>query len=279
MTLVLDRVTKHFQAVVAINDVSMTFEPGLIYALIGPNGAGKSTLINMISGSFPASSGEIRLRGRALHHLPKHKVSLAGIARTYQNVRLFDHLTAVENLEVCFYPVEARHVWKEVFVPGYGARRTGERQDFCRDILTQCGIGEYADTPANRLPYGRQRILEIARALVRNPPVLLLDEPAAGLNHAETADLKSRLEGLRRPDRVMIVVEHDMDLIMTLCDRIHVLNFGQLLFSGTPAEVQASAIVQDAYLGTADERDAIRHLAQDRKAKLRLRADADPQRH
>ncbi|MFD1199902.1 ABC transporter ATP-binding protein [Brucella gallinifaecis] len=277
--LELKNLVKRFQALVATNDVSMTFEPGKIYGIIGPNGAGKSTLINLMSGSFPPTSGEIVLNGTSVQSLPKHKISVAGIARTYQNVRLFDHLTAIENLEVCFYPADRGSVWKEVFVPGFGKKRNSERRDLCYAILELCGIEQYADTQANLLPYGRQRILEIARALVRDPSVLLLDEPAAGLNHLETADLTARLRSFLKPHRSIIVVEHDMDLVMSLCDWIYVLNFGSLLFAGTPAQVQASEIVQEAYLGTTDELDEIRALAQDRKANLGLRANADPQQH
>ncbi|OBZ94797.1 hypothetical protein ADU59_13315 [Pararhizobium polonicum] len=277
--LELKNLVKRFQTLVATNDVTMTFEPGMIYGIIGPNGAGKSTLINLMSGSFPPTSGEIVLNGSAVQSLPKHKISMAGIARTYQNVRLFDHLTALENLEVCFYPTDRGAVWKEVLVPGYGRRRDRERRDLCYAILELCGIAQYADMQANLLPYGRQRILEIARALVRDPAVLLLDEPAAGLNHNETADLTSRLRSFVKPHRSIIVVEHDMDLVMSLCDWIYVLNFGSLLFAGTPAQVQASEVVQEAYLGTTDELDEIRALAQDRKANLGLRANADPQHH
>lgn len=277
--LTLDKLCKQFGNLVATNNVSMTFEPGKIYGLIGPNGAGKSTLINLISGALDLSSGSLRLGDRELAGLPKHKVARAGVARTYQNVRLFDHLSAMDNLEVALYPEVAGDVWKEILLPGYAAKASRARRGHCLEILERCGIAQFAETRANLLPYGRQRILEIARALVRGPDVLLLDEPAAGLNHGETAELKERLRALHRPDRIMIIVEHDMDLIMSLCEHIYVLNFGQLLFSGSPAEVQASSIVQEAYLGTTDELESIHALAQSRKSGQRLRADADIKRH
>ena len=279
MTLELKHVTKRFQALTAISELSLKFEPGLIYGVIGPNGAGKSTLVNLVSGTFPPTEGQIALGRTDIHRLAPNKVSLAGIARTYQNVRLFDRLSARDNLEVCFYPTDKAGVWKEVLLPSYKRWKDSERRGHCDRMLQVCGIEEYAETPASLLPYGRQRILEIARALMRDPRVLLLDEPAAGLNHHETSDLRDRLKSLKHPDRIMIVIEHDMEMVMSLCDRIFVLNFGKLLFEGTPAEVQASELVKDAYLGTDDELDAIRAAAKDRKARGGLRAHADPRRH
>lgn len=278
-TLTLDKLCKQFGNLVATNDVSLTFEPGKIYGLIGPNGAGKSTLINLISGALNLTSGKLMLGDQDLAGMPKHKVARAGVGRTYQNVRLFDNLSALDNLEVALYPEVASSIWKEILIPGYGRKKSRSRREQCMATLERCGIAQFAQTRANLLPYGRQRILEVARALVRDPAVLLLDEPAAGLNHGETAELKDRLRALNRPDRIMIIVEHDMDLIMSLCEHIYVLNFGQLLFSGSPAEVQASAIVQEAYLGTSDELESIHTLAQSRKTGEWLRSDADIKRH
>lgn len=279
MTLEFINVTKRFDALVAIDDVSLVFQPGLIHGVIGPNGAGKSTLINMAAGSYAVTSGSIRLDGRPLERLKKHEISIAGIARTYQNIRLFDQMSVLENLEVCLYPEEVRHVWKEVLLPGYGRHRRAERLRHCSALLEEFDLDRYAQSDAESLPYGRQRMLEIARALVRRPRVLLLDEPAAGLNHAETAELRERIGRLRQEELVIVVVEHDMDLVMTLCDRIVVMHQGKLLFAGTPAEVQASQEVQHAYLGTADDLDPIRSLAEDRRAQRGLRAHADPVRH
>ena len=279
MILTTENLSKSFGGVHAVQKVDLGFAAGEITGVIGPNGAGKSTLINLLDGSLPPTGGTITLRGAVLNRMARHKVSLAGIARTYQNVRLFDHLTALENLEVCFYPAESGMVWREVLFPAYARRRDAARRAHCMAILERLGIGHFAATEARHLPYGRQRILEIARAIVRKPSVLLLDEPAAGLNHEETADLKARLEGLRAPDLAIVVVEHDMDLIMTICQRIHVLNFGSLLFSGTPGEVQGDAGVLAAYLGTSDEYDRIHALAQDRRSGRRLRPDTDTKRY
>lgn len=274
MSFAFDHVSKRFGAVLAIDDVSMTFEPGLIYAIIGPNGAGKSTLVNMAAGSYPVSSGSIVLNGRRLEHLKKHQISRAGVARTYQNIRLFDQMTVLDNLQVALAPAEIRHAWREVLLPGYASRATVRRRAACLRLLEEFGLADAADMDAELLPYGRQRMLEIARALVADPLVLFLDEPAAGLNSAETDALKLRLQRLRRPERVMIVIEHDMDLVMSLSDRIYVVHHGALLFHGTPAEVQANREVQEAYLGTDDDLDSIRALARHRRAERRLRVEA-----
>ncbi|WP_137389811.1 ABC transporter ATP-binding protein [Rhodoligotrophos defluvii] len=279
MSLVFRNVSKRFGSVIATDDVSLTFEPGLIYGIIGPNGAGKSTLINMAAGSYTVTSGEILLDGMPVHTLKKYQISLAGIARTYQNIRLFEQMSVIDNLEVCLYPRDVNGVWKEIFIPGYAKARQAGRLDHCRALLEQFALADVADLDANSLPYGRQRMLEIARALVRKPRVLLLDEPAAGLNHGETLELKKRLAALRRPDLILIVVEHDMDLVMTLCDRVIVLHHGALLAQGTPAEVQANEQVQQAYLGTVDDIESIRAVAQSRKAERGLRVNADPVRH
>lgn len=272
MTLVFQKLRKQYGSHVAIDDVSTEFLPGLIHGVIGPNGAGKSTLINMTAGSYTVSAGSIILDGMRLNSLKKHEVANAGVARTYQNIRLFDQMTTLENLEVCFYPAEVRSTWKEVLWPPYAKSKRERRREVCMELLRYFNLQGYAAAEAGSLPYGRQRMLEIARALVTNPRVLLLDEPAAGLNHHETAELTAKLRDLRSPHRVMIVVEHDMDLVMTLCDRIVVMHHGKLLFQGTPSEVQANLDVQLAYLGTANDIDEIRVAAQDRRAQLGLRA-------
>ncbi|MBZ9677910.1 ABC transporter ATP-binding protein [Mesorhizobium sp. ES1-1] len=272
MTLVFQSLRKVYGEVVAIDDVSTSFAPGMIHGVIGPNGAGKSTLINMTAGSYTVSSGSIALDGKRLDKLKKYQIANSGIARTYQNIRLFDQMTAIENLEVCFYPAEVAAAWREVIWPPYASAQRRRRREKCMEILRFFDLQSYADVDAGGLPYGRQRMLEIARALVTNPRVLLLDEPAAGLNHHETAELTAKLTALRSPERIMIVVEHDMDLVMTLCDSIVVMHHGKLLFRGTPAEVQASTDVQLAYLGTANDIDDIRAAAQDRRAQLGIRA-------
>jgi branched-chain amino acid transport system ATP-binding protein len=275
MSFELQNVTKRFGAVAAITDVSIRFEPGQIHAIIGPNGAGKSTLVNMAGGSYAVTAGRIVLDGRELQGLKKHEISLAGVARTYQNIRLFDHMSVLANLEVCLYPQGDTRILADVL--GFGAaRRRAARLAHCTRLLDRFDLVPYAAMEARSLSYGRQRMLEIARAMVRAPRVLMLDEPAAGLNDAETRDLKLRLRQLRRPDLIVIVIEHDMDLVMSISDHVTVMHRGSVLFAGTPAEVQENADVREAYLGTEDELGAIRALAQRRKAERRLRQQADP---
>ncbi len=275
MSFELVQVSKRFGAVNAVTDVSIGFQPGTVHAIIGPNGAGKSTLVNMAGGSYSVSSGQILLDGREIQGLKKHEISLAGVARTYQNIRLFDHMSVLANLEVCFYPQRDTRLLADVLGFGAAARRR-ERVARCEALLDRFDLLPYAATEARLLPYGRQRMLEIARAMVRTPRVLILDEPAAGLNDAETRGLKQRLLLLRRSDLTLILVEHDMDLVMSISDHVTVLHRGQVLFSGTPAQVQENADVREAYLGTEDELDTIRALAQRRKAERRLRQQADP---
>lgn len=272
MNLVFENLRKQYGSNVAIDDMSAVFEPGLIHGIIGPNGAGKSTLINMTAGSYTVTSGRILLGDRQISGLKKYQIAGSGIARTYQNIRLFDQMTVLDNLEVCYYADDAGLAWKEVLWPPYAKSREAERHAQCRKTLAQFDLLPWIGEDAGSLPYGRQRMLEIARALVRDPSVLLLDEPAAGLNHAETAELTARLRALRAPQRIMIIVEHDMDLVMALCDRILVMHHGKLLFQGTPAEVQGNIEVQQAYLGTSNDIDEIKSAAQDRRAKLGLRA-------
>ena len=276
MTLVFEHLTKRYGAYVAVEDVSSAFAAGQIHGIIGPNGAGKSTLINIAAGSYTVSGGSIVLDGMRLNGREKYEIANAGVARTYQNIRLFDQMSVLQNLEVCFYATDVGSAWREILWPPFAKRKAAERRDACMDLLRFFGLRSYADAEAGSLPYGRQRVLEIARALVRTPRVLLLDEPAAGLNHHETAELTSKLTGLRSPDLIMIVVEHDMDLIMTICDRIWVMHHGKLLFQGTPAEVRASPEVQLAYLGTPNDIDEIRAAAQDRRAKLGVRVRHRP---
>ncbi|MEZ5798545.1 MAG: ABC transporter ATP-binding protein [Paracoccaceae bacterium] len=271
MSLIFQNLRKQYGSNVATDNVSTDFAPGMIHGIIGPNGAGKSTLINLTAGSYSLTGGEILLDGRRLDGQKKHRIAQAGVARTYQNIRLFDQMTALENLEVCFYATEGGGTWKEVLWPPYEGRQNARRRDRAMEMLRLFDLQSYAGAEAGSLPYGRQRMLEIARALVMNPRVLLLDEPAAGLNHHETAELTERLARLRHPDLIMIVVEHDMDLVMSLCDRIVVMHHGKLLFQGTPAEVQASPDVQLAYLGTSDDIDDIKAAAASRRAKLGLR--------
>ena len=210
--------------------------------------------------------------------LKKHQIAQRGLARTYQNIRLFDGMTVIQNLEVCLFPELFAQTFAEVFIPGLSHRMKAERLARCQARSTDSGCLPYADEFAADLSYGNQKLLEIARATMLGPKVLMLDEPAAGLNHAETHRLKQKLRELLRPDLTMIIVEHDMSLVMTLSDHIFVLHQGKLLFEGTPAEVQNNIAVQEAYLGSPGELDEIREAARGRANRVRIRADAGVER-
>jgi branched-chain amino acid transport system ATP-binding protein len=279
MTLRFDRVSKRFGALVAIEEVSLAFEPGHIYSIIGPNGAGKSTLINMAAGSYSLSGGRILLGDVELNRLKKHQISRAGLGRTYQNIRLFDAMSVRENLEVALFSRDFPRLAGEIFMPRRARALKLARAADCHAMLRRFDLETHAEELAANLPYGKQKLLEIARALMTEPSVLMLDEPAAGLNHAESAELRHRLLGLRRSDRVIVIVEHDMNLVMALSDHIVVLHRGRLLFRGSPTEVRENKDVQEAYLGSPDEHEYIRAAARDRANRVRIRADRDIARH
>jgi ABC-type branched-subunit amino acid transport system ATPase component len=277
--LSFEAVSKRFGSLVAIDQVSLTLKPGHIHSIIGPNGAGKSTLINLAAGSYAVSAGRIMLDGVDLTRLKKHRICAAGLSRTYQNIRLFDGISAVENLEVALFREDIGKLFAEVFRPQRARAIRALRRERCMAVLGEFDLASHADEPARNLPYGKQKLLEIARAIVTEPRVLLLDEPAAGLNRVESDELRRRLLGLKRPGRVIVIIEHDMNLVMSLSDRIVVLHRGQLLFAGTPTEVRENREVEEAYLGSADEHAFIRSAARNRKSRVGLRADRDITRH
>lgn len=264
-------VTKRFGANVAINDASLSIDAGLVTAIIGPNGAGKSTLVNMAAGSYQVSSGRILIDNTELQRLPKHRIAHAGLARTYQNIRLFDGMTVLQNLEVALVPANTGTILSELLFPGTGAKRQ-ERRDHCYATLERLGIERHADRAAGSLAYGEQKLVELARAIVSEPKVILLDEPAAGLNHGETELLKHHLFALRRPGIALVLIEHDMKLIMAVSDYIYVMDRGTVLASGTPSEIRDNVQVQEAYLGQPGAIHAIESAAQSRRNRVRLRA-------
>ncbi len=233
-TLRIENVGKRFSGLVALENADFEIRPGLVTGLIGPNGAGKSTLINSVSGVVPPSTGRVMIDGTDVASLPVHQVPVTGLARTFQNIRLFKNLTVLENVTVAASAV------------------AGDRNpvELAREALAEVGLGDVADQLAGTLSYGAQRRLEIARALALKPRYLLLDEPAAGMNPAETHELMTVLDRIRTKHRLgLLVVEHDLKLIMRLCDVVVVLNKGQQIAIGTPAEIQANPAVIEAYIG------------------------------
>jgi branched-chain amino acid transport system permease protein len=235
-------VTKRFGGVHALRGVSIDIGENEIVGLIGPNGSGKTTLLNCIAGVYPPTSGRIVLDGQPLAGRGGHRVARAGVVRTFQNIRLFGRLTVLQNVEI------GALATKQV-----GRARSG---DYARHVLDELGIGALADRDAGTLAYGDQRRLEVARALAAGPRFLLLDEPAAGMNEAESEALREQIERIRRERRCgVLVVDHDLRLIMQLCDRIYVLNEGEVIAAGAPEEVRRDRAVIAAYVGEEERGD------------------------
>lgn len=240
---------KSFGGVHAVRDISLAVPAGAIFAVIGPNGAGKSTLLNLLSGVYRADAGSLVFDGIDLTGLPAHRRVRHGIARTFQKIRLFNHLSALDNVVAGFHIHSGIPAWQYI-IHGPAFRRSRAR---CRDeaarLLAFMGLEKRAHEAAGSLSYGEQRMLEIARALATAPRLLMVDEPAAGLNAAEVELLLERIRMLRRGGQTILVVEHNMDLVMTVADRVLVIDYGQHLFEGAPAQVQSHAGVIAAYLG------------------------------
>jgi branched-chain amino acid transport system ATP-binding protein len=240
---------KSFGGVRAVQNVSIEVPEKAIFALIGPNGAGKSTLLNLLSGTYQPDSGRLTFAGTDLGGMPAYRRARLGIARTYQKIRLFKQLTLRENVLAGFHIHRDIPAWQYV-IPMAAFRRDRERfHAEAQELLDFVGLGARANERAGALSYGQQRMLEIARALATRPKLFMLDEPAAGLNAAEVQFLVQRLEDIARQGITVLVVEHNMDLVMNVAQRVFVLDHGEPLFEGTPREVQSNPKVIAAYLG------------------------------
>ena len=246
--LELVALSKRFGGVRAVDDMHLTVAKGKVHGLIGPNGSGKSTMVNLICGLIPPTAGKALFQGRDITALPTHVRLALGIARTFQNIRLFNQLTVWQNLWMA-QNSKAAHAGKG-FVRHWlgGSRRAREE---IGAVLEFSGLAHRCDDLAGNLAFGEQRRLELARALATKPALLLLDEPAAGMNAEEIAQLDDRIRQLREQGYTILLIEHHMELVMAVADQISVLNFGEKIAEGTPAEVQANRLVREAYLGTA----------------------------
>jgi len=246
--LELKGLSRHFGGVRAIDGLDLTVRKGEIVGLIGPNGSGKSTTVNVVAGLFPASAGKVFFEGKGLEGMPTHKRLQAGIARTFQNIRLFGQLSVWQNLWVAQNAPED-HARRGFFARWLGGQ-SGVRAEIAH-LLEFSGLAHKQDELAANLAFGEQRRLELARALAAKPKLLLLDEPAAGMNSEEIGQLRDRILKLRAQGITILLIEHVMELVMGVTDRIAVLNFGQKIAEGSPAEIQANPLVRKAYLGGA----------------------------
>ena len=247
--LILDNVTQRFGGLTAVDSVSLRIEAGRVSAIIGPNGAGKTTLFNIISGFLTPTFGQVSFNGRNITGMPAHHVAGLGLVRTFQLVQLFADMSVEDNVRTGRHLRTQGGVWSAIARPTWVKRQDEESKAKTLTLLELVGLAHSASTLAGALPYGRQRLLEIARAMAAEPRLLLLDEPAAGLNPAETENLADVVRRIVERGTTVLVIEHDMHFVMGLAETIFVLDFGKKIAEGAPTEVQRSEAVLAAYLG------------------------------
>ncbi len=253
MFLELKDLTIHFGGLVAVDQVNLNVARGSVHGLIGPNGSGKTTIFNMVSGYYKPTSGDILFEGRSIAGKPTHVITHMGFARTFQNLRLFNSMTVLDNVLVGMSHRAELPLWELLINPVSVRREEQELQDEALEILRLLKIEEYADEIASNLPYGTQRRVEMARALAIRPSILLLDEPAAGLSTAESDTLMDIIFDLRERGMTVFLVEHHMRVVMNVCDVITVLDYGRKIAEGDPQAVSCNERVIEAYLGKDKE--------------------------
>ena len=247
--LTVEGLCKEFGGVHAVQDLSFTVEPGSIHSIIGPNGAGKTTLFNLISGLYPPSSGRVRLDGKDIAGLRPDQLAALGLSRTFQNLQIFFNMTAMENVMVGAHLHLDRRFWPSLLRLPAMVRRDRACRESCAQLLDFVGLAAYGDAEAGAMPYGALKRLEIARALAVRPRLLLLDEPAAGLNATESREIDAVIKKVAAQGVTVVLVEHDMKMVMGISDHILALDYGRKLAEGSPAQVRANPDVIAAYLG------------------------------